>query len=540
MDLGECGVRCPWHWRGGEAADNREQVHSAYHQQGYDEFICPSNLRNLADYVLKWPFAHFKEEREVVVPPWDDGLTRCLLPGSIVYTQPTFCDWGRAAKDAQDRPCGENDAPCLRLFHPMDSPLHTPIILMTGQSDWAAAEFCGLAINPDTQTAHPNLIHWFAQNGNIKPHPAFSLLPIGINCFEMARQLRHLLVQRYTVWRAEQCMEDVAALAGTEGATLNEAVVSWLWHLDREKRATFSAGRVGVLHALLHLSRYEHSDEVWRMNARANLELERRQKDNDYSFVRSTMAARNVQPDAPKDHPTMPCSVLASAAARNPSPSSSSSSSSSASFLYPLNVRNAHLARRNQPDGKLAIANFGMTHPRREEVVKALCAGERGVANKGWLTCRQHSWEGVELTTHYATLSEYLYWVSPRGNGLESHRTWEALYLGCVPVLERSEVTAGLFDDGDLPVLLVDDLTALTREVLLEHLPRFEHIERDFPRRKLVLEYWKERVVRKQREWRDEWQKSGALNLTHLDAAQVKEMEHHRCWGSSSSFRENW
>ena len=540
VDLGVCGVRCPWRWRGGEGgADNREQVHASYHKEGYDEFVCPSNLRNVADYVVKWPFSHFHEEQDVSVPAWNEDLTRCLLPGSIIYSQPTYCDGGRAPKDATERPCGETDAPCLRLFHSLDSPLHAPIILMTGQSDWAAADFCGLAINPDTRAAHPNLIHWFAQNGNVPPHASFTPFPIGINCFEMARALRHVLIQRYTVWRAEQCMEDVATLAGTEGSAQNEAVMQWLWHLDREKRASFSADRVGVLHSLLHLSRYEQSDEVWQMNAQANAELERRDKDNDYSTIRSAMKTRNSQHREPYDHPTMPCSVFTSPTARLPSPSPSSSSSSS-SFLYPLNVRNAHKARRSAEDGKLAIANFGMTHSRREEVLKALCGNEKAEENKGWLTCRQHSWDGVELTAHYGTLSEYLYWLSPRGNGLESHRTWEALYLGCVPVLERSEVTEGLFGDGDLPVLLVDDMTQLSRATLLEHLPRFEHIERDFPRRKLLLDHWKDRVVSKQRQWREQWQRSDSRNLTHFSSAQVGEMEHHRCWGSSTSFKENW
>ena len=40
--------------------DLREQVHAAYHRMGYDEFVCPSNIRNTADYVLTWPFSHFK------------------------------------------------------------------------------------------------------------------------------------------------------------------------------------------------------------------------------------------------------------------------------------------------------------------------------------------------------------------------------------------------------------------------------------------------------------------------------------------------
>ena len=60
MEVHSCGAVCPWRWtRGFAGVDNREQVHAQYHLQGYDEFVCPSNLRNIADYVLKWPFSHF-------------------------------------------------------------------------------------------------------------------------------------------------------------------------------------------------------------------------------------------------------------------------------------------------------------------------------------------------------------------------------------------------------------------------------------------------------------------------------------------------
>ena len=204
--MGFCDAQCPWRWQGqghGEmSADNREQVYAAYHHMGYDEFVCPSNFRNLAEYVIKWPFDHFHESKDVSVRDWAEPLARCLLPAAIVYAQTTWCEFGRAAKSPDDRPCGEGDAPCLRLFHQKESPLRTPIILLTGQSDYNAHDFCGLAINPDTQTGHPLLVHWFGQNGNLPPNPLFSPLPIGVNCFEMAAALRAVLVQRYIRWPA--------------------------------------------------------------------------------------------------------------------------------------------------------------------------------------------------------------------------------------------------------------------------------------------------------------------------------------------------
>jgi hypothetical protein len=51
------------------------------------------------------------------------------------------------------------------------------------------------------------------------------------------------------------------------------------------------------------------------------------------------------------------------------------------------------------------------------------------------------------LQTHYSRLSEYKFWICPRGNGLDTHRAWEALYVGAVPIIKRSGLDP-LFEDG--------------------------------------------------------------------------------------------
>lgn len=44
--------------------------------------------------------------------------------------------------------------------------------------------------------------------------------------------------------------------------------------------------------------------------------------------------------------------------------------------------------------------------------------------------------------------------LSPRGNGVDSHRTWEALYLGTIPVVTRSVLTE---QHRDIPMVALDD-----------------------------------------------------------------------------------
>lgn len=51
-------------------------------------------------------------------------------------------------------------------------------------------------------------------------------------------------------------------------------------------------------------------------------------------------------------------------------------------------------------------------------------------------------------------LASAYFCISPRGNGIDSHRTWEALYVGVVPVVIRSLVTQ---HHTDLPMVVLDD-----------------------------------------------------------------------------------
>jgi hypothetical protein len=65
--------------------------------------------------------------------------------------------------------------------------------------------------------------------------------------------------------------------------------------------------------------------------------------------------------------------------------------------------------------------------------------------------------DGAQWTTsrrYRECLAEYCFTLSPPGNGFDCHRTWEALYLGVVPIVRRS----AFFDSfPGLPVVCVDD-----------------------------------------------------------------------------------
>ncbi|HEV7736009.1 MAG TPA: hypothetical protein VGO47_01370, partial [Chlamydiales bacterium] len=69
----------------------------------------------------------------------------------------------------------------------------------------------------------------------------------------------------------------------------------------------------------------------------------------------------------------------------------------------------------------------------------------------------------VPFETYMSHLGSARFVISPRGVNIDCFRTWEALYAGSIPVVESrgiNEVYEGL------PVIIVDDLRTVTKELL--------------------------------------------------------------------------
>jgi len=79
----------------------------------------------------------------------------------------------------------------------------------------------------------------------------------------------------------------------------------------------------------------------------------------------------------------------------------------------------------------------------------------------------------------------YAFVISPHGNGLDCHRTWEALVLGCIAIVKKSEID-DLYED--LPVLIVNNWNELNQELLNNTINIFKY--KVFNYDKLSLEYW--------------------------------------------------
>jgi hypothetical protein len=92
----------------------------------------------------------------------------------------------------------------------------------------------------------------------------------------------------------------------------------------------------------------------------------------------------------------------------------------------------------------------------------------------------------------WQTKGAYAFSVSPQGNGLDCHRTWEDLILGCIVIVKTSGLDP-LYEG--LPVVIVKDWSEITSENLDKWLEQYsDAFTNPNYRTKLTSKYWKEKM----------------------------------------------
>ena len=87
--------------------------------------------------------------------------------------------------------------------------------------------------------------------------------------------------------------------------------------------------------------------------------------------------------------------------------------------------------------------------------------------------------------TYLRDLAQSEFVISPRGNSLDCHKTWEALYLGAIPIVKTSELDP-LYKN--LPVLIVKDWSDVNADLLHKFLERVKKSK--FKQEKLFADFW--------------------------------------------------
>jgi hypothetical protein len=103
----------------------------------------------------------------------------------------------------------------------------------------------------------------------------------------------------------------------------------------------------------------------------------------------------------------------------------------------------------------------------------------------------EHGKNGKGYDNYLKNMYSHGFMVCPEGNGIDTHRTWESLYVGTIPICKKNINNKNW---RELPVCWVDDWLELRSEdFLFNELVRLRRGKRDLS--KLTFSYWKNKIL---------------------------------------------
>ena len=127
---------------------------------------------------------------------------------------------------------------------------------------------------------------------------------------------------------------------------------------------------------------------------------------------------------------------------------------------------------------KLCYGNFhlNITNPCRNDVINTV--------PKDLVYYEPNSTYRINCWTN---MVKYKFVLSPPGNGIDCHRTYEAIALGCIPIIKSSPLDP-LYEG--LPVIIIKDWNEVTRELL----DKEYNYNMEIYSEKMYLQYWVDKI----------------------------------------------
>mgnify|MGYP001253356247 CR=1 FL=1 len=99
--------------------------------------------------------------------------------------------------------------------------------------------------------------------------------------------------------------------------------------------------------------------------------------------------------------------------------------------------------------------------------------------------------ENTEFEAYIKNLETYKFCICPPGRGIDTHRCWEALMVGTIPIVLSSSLNSLYIN---LPVLIVENFTVITEQYLIKEYN--EILQRTYSFEKLYSHYWKNELFK--------------------------------------------
>lgn len=97
---------------------------------------------------------------------------------------------------------------------------------------------------------------------------------------------------------------------------------------------------------------------------------------------------------------------------------------------------------------------------------------------------------GENFDDYLNNIYNHKFVVSPRGVGIDTHRLWECLYLGTIPIEKRN---FNNIQFNDLPICFVNDWSEINEEFLKTQYDKIKN--KVWNMDKLNFSYWKEKIL---------------------------------------------
>jgi len=138
-------------------------------------------------------------------------------------------------------------------------------------------------------------------------------------------------------------------------------------------------------------------------------------------------------------------------------------------------------------DRKLALLQGNVwTNPRARVKSYELFRG------KDWITIKTGINGAAYFDAYLENLCNHTFIFSPDGNGSDCVRTWEALYCGCIPIVQRHVFTE--YFAQYLPILIIDKWEDVTESRLRWFVSGVSQNLQNYNFDMLKMSYWKEKI----------------------------------------------